>query len=81
VEYNKPKVDDVCDNDGTPLASREDDNPETVRARLKIFRGETMPVINCYRERGLLIEVPAAGKVAEVDQTLAAVMEPFKRQQ
>ena len=39
-----------------------------------------MPVVDYYRQAGLLIEVPAAGQVADVDEALGAVMQPFKRQ-
>ncbi len=80
VEYNKPKVEGVCDQDATALIQREDDDPETVKARLKVFHGQTMPVVDYYQQAGLLIEVPAEGEVGEVDQLLGTMLQPFRRQ-
>ena len=78
--HNKPRIEGVCDQDATALQQRDDDTPETVRARLKVFHGQTIPVTDYYRQGGFLMEVPAVGEVAEVDQALAAVLQPFKRQ-
>jgi adenylate kinase len=79
IEFNRPKQEDVCDHDGTRLIQRDDDAPETVRARLRIFHGQTVPVVEHYREAGLLIEVPAVGEVQEVAELIATMMQPFKR--
>lgn len=79
VDYNKPKQENVCDHDGTALILRDDDAPETVRARLRVFHGQTMPVIDYYREAGLLIEVPAIGEVQDVAELIATMMQPLKR--
>lgn len=79
AQHQPPKTAGLCDHDQTPLQQRDDDTPETVRARLKVFHGQTLPVVDHYRQAGLIIEVPAVGEVAEVDEALAAVMQPFKR--
>lgn len=55
-----PKVDNVCDADGTPLQIRKDDNPESVETRLKIYNESTAPLIQWYEDRGLLREVDAS---------------------
>jgi len=47
---------DRCPQCRYPLEKREDDTPEGVRRRLHVFREETLPVIEAYRERGILIE-------------------------
>lgn len=47
----------VCPRCRYPLKKREDDTPEGVKRRLSVFREETLPVIEAYRERGLLLEV------------------------
>ncbi|MBS7640204.1 MAG: adenylate kinase [Candidatus Bathyarchaeia archaeon] len=59
--YNRltlpPKVDEICDICGGELYQREDDRPEVIKARLKVYRENTEPLINYYRERGLLRDV------------------------
>ena len=59
---------------GEHLYKRDDDTPETVRARLRTYHGETAPLIDYYRDAGLLIQVDGEGTIAEVtERTLAAV--------
>ncbi len=54
---NPPKVPGVCDYDGSELYQREDDKPETVKRRIRVYLEQTQPLIDYYRERGLLIEI------------------------
>jgi adenylate kinase family enzyme len=49
-----PKVEGICDQCGTALVIRKDDNPETVRDRLVVYHRQTEPLIAYYREKGLL---------------------------
>ena len=79
VDFKKPKVDNVCDADGSPLFQREDDDPQTVRSRLKVFHGQTMPVIDYYRQAGLLMEVPGSGDMAQMKQAMLSVVKQIKR--
>jgi adenylate kinase len=70
-----PKLAGVCDGCGTTLAVRKDDNPETVKNRLDVYREQTMPLIDFYRDRGLLRRVdglgPIDGIVERVRQAIA----------
>jgi adenylate kinase len=52
-----PKEDELCDNCKIKLTSREDETPEVTKQRLEIYRKETLPVVDYYRESGKLIEV------------------------
>jgi len=54
LHYNPPKVPGKDDITGEDLIQREDDKPETVLARLKIFEEMTLPVLSYYSEAGLL---------------------------
>jgi len=65
-EFNPPAKEGVCDACGGPLYQRDDDNPRTVRARLKTFHGQTEPLIDYYRRAGLLVEIDGEGQVSEV---------------
>jgi len=53
----KPKVNGVCDVCGGELYQREDDKPEVIRERLKVYRRNTAPLIEYYRKKGLLRDV------------------------
>ncbi|MFA6600104.1 MAG: adenylate kinase [Candidatus Omnitrophota bacterium] len=54
-----PKKEGICDFCGDALVQRKDDKPETVRHRLETYRKETSPLIEYYRQQGLLHDFPA----------------------
>ena len=70
-----PRVEGVCDNDGTPLFQREDDRPEVIAKRLEVFRRQTLPLLSYYRERGLLLTVDGAGDQDEVLDRIVAELD------
>jgi len=51
VKFLKPKVEGVCDKCGGPLYQRADDNPETIKNRLKVYQEQTAPLIEFYKEK------------------------------
>lgn len=55
-----------CEQCGGVLVRREDDAPETVLARLRVYHEQTAPLIDYYQRRGLLVSVSSLGDVAEV---------------
>jgi len=59
LRWQKPKVDNICDNDGTPLVQRVDDTRTKVFHRLDQYRSETAAVIPYYEKRGLVRRVNA----------------------
>jgi adenylate kinase len=61
-----PRSDEVCDEDGSPLAQREDDRPEVVRRRLQVFEEQTAPVRDHYERLELMHPVGAEGSEDEV---------------
>ncbi len=59
--FKKPDVEGTCDKcGGTEFQRRADDNAETVRSRLEAYHAQTAPLIDFYRGRGSLQEVPAS---------------------
>jgi adenylate kinase len=54
VEFDPPKREGVCDQDGSRLIQREDDKEETIRRRLEVYARETAPLIDYYDAAGLL---------------------------
>lgn len=61
-----PRQEGRCDDCGAELLAREDDRPETVRARLQTYRQQTAPLIDYYESRGLLVRVDGEGTPEEV---------------
>ena len=66
LKFKPPRKAGACDKCGGELYQRDDDNPNTVRARLKTFHGQTEPLIEYYRKAGLLHEIAGEGEVAAV---------------
>ncbi|QGS52353.1 adenylate kinase [Spiroplasma tabanidicola] len=60
----KPKVENVCDFDGGKLITREDDQEDKIKVRLKVYNEQTSPLINYYREQNKLVEVDGNVKSA-----------------
>jgi len=54
VEFDPPKHEGVCDQDGSRLVQREDDSEETIRRRLQVYHSQTEPLIDYYDRAGLL---------------------------
>jgi len=55
-----------CESCGGELYRRDDDTPAAIRKRIEVYRGETLPVMEFYRERNLLAEVGGVGSVEDV---------------
>jgi adenylate kinase len=71
-KFNPPKQPGVCDYDGSELYQREDDKVETVTNRIRVYFKQTMPLIEYYRQRDLLIEVDGAQAIDAVTDELMA---------
>lgn len=72
-----PKVDEQCDLCGTALIMREDDRPEVIRKRLEVYHRQTAPLIEFYREQGLLYKIDAARSIPEIEAQMDAWMPMF----
>lgn len=66
IVFNAPKTEGICDNCGTELVQRADDKPETVLERLRTYHEQTQPLIDFYRNEGVLDTVDGTKKPAEV---------------
>jgi len=73
--FSPPAREGVCDACGGELYQRDDDKPETVRARLKVYHQQTSPLIDYYRQAGLLVEVDGAGDIETVSAALLKAAE------
>ena len=77
LQFKLPRQAGVCDSCGGELYQRADDNPQTVRARLVSFHGQTEPLIAYYRPAGLLHEIEGEGPLAEVSARSLAALRPI----
>ncbi len=75
VQHNPPKERGFCDEDGSELFQRDDDKPETVRRRLKVYEEQTEPLIEYYRERSLLIEINGDQPIDNVTEDILSSLE------
>ena len=57
VIYNPPKVEGIDDETGEALIQRDDDKEDAILNRLEVYQAQTEPLINYYREKGLLIDI------------------------
>jgi adenylate kinase len=74
IQFNPPKQPGVCDADGGELYQRDDDKPETVRQRLKVYWDQTSPLIDYYRRQGVLVEVNGDQPIDAVEAALRAAV-------
>jgi adenylate kinase len=75
VDAMPPKVEGVCDHCGSALYQREDDRAESVRVRMEVYERSTSPLVEFYRERGLLIPISADGTPEQIFQRTLQVLE------
>lgn len=66
VDNHPPKVAGICDICGGELVHRPDDSEETVKGRINVYKEQTYPLIDYYREKGVLIEVNGDQSVEDV---------------
>jgi adenylate kinase len=78
VDYAPPARSGFCDRCGGELVQRTDDKRETVEARLKVYEEQTAPLIQYYREKGLLSDVDGAGPVEVVQRRLTDILDAHR---
>ncbi len=74
VEFDPPKREGVCDQDGSKLIQRDDDHPDTVKHRLEVYREQTSPLAQLYEERGLLRRFDGSRSTSEVHDHIRATL-------
>ncbi len=75
-KFNRPQVEGVCEVcGGTEFTRREDDNAETVAARLEAYHEQTAPLLSYYGARGALSRVDGMAEIDEVTRQLRAVID------
>ncbi len=73
-KYNPPRQLGFCDFDGSELYQREDDKPETVKRRIRVYFEQTQPLIEFYRKLGLLTDVDGTKLIEQVTADLLEIV-------
>jgi adenylate kinase len=64
--FDKPTKEGICDHCGGEVYTRDDDRPDAIQKRLEVYRAQTAPLIDFYRQKGLLLDVDARPAVDAV---------------
>jgi adenylate kinase len=75
LKFKPPKQAGICDEDGSALYQREDDKRETVEQRIKVYSEQTAPLIEFYKEKGILFEIDGSLPIEKVTEKLLKVVE------
>lgn len=75
VSHLPPRREGVCDRCGGGLYRREDDEPETVRERLRVYQEQTAELLDYYRDRRVLVRVDAEQSVEDVRRAVEAALD------
>jgi adenylate kinase len=80
VHFQPPRVDELCDLDGTKLVTRNDDRLEVIQPRLAAYQEQTRPVADYYQRTGRLISVNGELPIDQVTQEIYRVLEDHHAQ-
>jgi adenylate kinase len=75
IQFNQPKVRNVCDQCGGELYQREDDSLATVTNRLEVYRKQTEPLIEHYRQQDFLTTVDGNQEIEQIYNQIVAVLD------
>jgi len=66
IKTNPPKVDNICDNCGQSLRRRDDEDSSVVKNRLQIFHEQIDPLLDYYKQQGILHKIDGEQSIADV---------------
>jgi len=75
VEYSPTKNDGVCDKCGGDVVQRKDDNEDTIRQRLQVYKEQTKPLIDYYRGKNILKMVDGSAETDNVWKSLKVILD------
>ena len=74
IEHIPPKQEGICDTCGSELVQRDDDKPETVQNRLKVYHEQTQPLIEYYDGKNILRTVDGTKDMQEVFNSIVSIL-------
>jgi adenylate kinase len=75
--HQPPKKAGVCDNDGTPLITRKDDQEEVVRERLRTYEAQTRPILAHYQDRKYFYQIRGDRSPQYIFEVITGIIEPL----
>lgn len=72
ISFNPSKVEGICDNCGSELTQRPDDNEETVSQRIQVYLSETKPLVDYYTEKGVIANINGDKEIDKVFEDIRA---------
>ncbi len=74
-KFKKEKVEGICDKCNTKLIQRDDDKPEKIRKRIEEYNRTITPILEKYKERGILVEVDAAPSIEDIHKEILRILD------
>jgi adenylate kinase len=74
IDFDPPKHGGICDQDGSRLIQRDDDKPDVIRNRLRVYHDQTEPLVEYYDEQGLMRRVDGTRQPTEVHDHIRAMI-------
>jgi adenylate kinase len=78
IDFDPPKHDGICDQDGSRLIQRDDDKPDVIRNRLRVYHDQTEPLVEYYDEQGLMRRVDGTRQPTEVHDHIRAMIDTLR---
>ena len=78
VEFDPPKREGICDQDDSPLFQRDDDQPDVIRNRLRVYHAQTEPLVEYYDQQGLLRRIDGTRPPVEVHDHIRALISTLR---
>lgn len=70
IYFSKPTVDNICDNDGTILSQRVDDNEETIKNRINVYKKNAAALEDYYKQKNIFYEIDGNCGSVEVEEKI-----------
>lgn len=77
LKYNPPQKDGICDKCGGELYQRDDDKEETIKNRLEVYRAQTEPLVEYYKEKNVLFKINGENSVDAVNKEINEILNRF----
>ena len=78
VEFDPPKREGICDQDDSPLFQRDDDQPDVIRNRLRVYHAQTEPLVEYYDQQGLMRRIDGTRPPVEVHDHIRALISTLR---
>ncbi len=78
IKYSPPKQDNICDKCSGELYQRDDDKEETVKERLDVYKQQTEPLKEYYKNKNILKEVAGTGDINEIFASIDEILSQYK---